>query len=631
MLAVSSSLRKHGKKYLAVMTLVAVATGINFFLRKVANDNEIFESLYFPIVVASSIFFGVGPGLAASVLSVLALDYFFVEPLYSFGPPADMTGWFVLVSFIATTLLVNRLLLIYQNTRRNLEKSEQRFRWLFDNAPCGYHSVDQDKRILDINNTEASWLGRDREAELVSKRRISDFMTPESAKLYEAAFHALKEEGVPVELELTFQRKDKTTYPVLLRATAEHDEQGGFVRTLGTALDLTEHMRVEEERHGREAAEIANKAKSQFLANKSHELRTPMNGIMGMTDLVLMTELDDKQRTNLGYVKSSAKTLLAIINEILDFSRIEAGHIDLCPSPFNLHDLLSDQADICRAVLRGKPVAFASHLDDKVPVRVVGDALRLNQILNNLLNNAMKFTHEGQITLSVHLVKEVGERLQLQFDVADSGIGIPKDKMAGLFTYFSQVNETLTRKYGGCGLGLAISKSLIKAMDGDIFVKSEEGRGSTFSFTIVLKAASAKELADDAAVRMAATVPAPPQSKILIVEDDAVSSMICTDFCEKNQFQSRAVTTAKEALAALDADRFDLILMDIQLPDQNGMELTKIIRNQLKSRVPIIATTGFALKGQREQCLDSGMSDYVAKPIDLDILRLKMQAHLAKS
>ena len=365
----------------------------------------------------------------------------------------------------------------------------------------------------------------------------------------------------------------------------------------------------------KEAAESANRAKSEFLANMSHEIRTPINGMLGMLDLTLMTELQEKQKDKLIIAKACANSLLEIINDILDFSKMEAGKITIQKNNFDFHGLMEEILDAHMPSAKKKGIALSCQDLFAVPRYLYGDANRLRQILNNLLNNAIKFTEHGAITISVEHIKMEDEEVELKINIKDTGIGIAPENIKSLFKSFSQIEGPLSKKHGGTGLGLAITKKLVEIMGGTIEVFSNIGEGSTFYF--LLKFEIGQPTKEEA--RINKIIKANTTLNVLIVEDDKINLSVLHEMMKKKGYQTSQATNGYEALALIEMEVFDVILMDIQMPGMDGIETTKRIRELegKASQTPIVALTAYALQGDREKFLSLGVNEYISKPIDM--------------
>jgi len=384
--------------------------------------------------------------------------------------------------------------------------------------------------------------------------------------------------------------------------------------------DITEKKQMESSLiKARDEAEAASRAKSQFLANMSHEIRTPLNGVLGMLQLAMLTELDDEQLEYVETAMASSQSLLKVINDVLDFSKIEAGKLEIRRESFSLQKMLTSVFGVFRNEAEARGLRLIQRVDPGVPAQVVGDEGRLRQILYNLLGNAMKFTQSGEIKVDVSAQSANGRGMSLEFVVADTGVGIPEEKIGSVFESFTQVDGSFTRRHQGTGLGLSIVKRLVTAMGGDISIDSRLGQGATVRFNILLAAERRKDPRE--LPKEYDALPVDPKLRLLLVEDDHVNRMTTRLFLEKLGYVVAEATNGRDAVEQAVKDTFDCVLMDIQMPEMDGMEAVRRIREsrdgKTRSDVPVVAITAHAMKGDRERFMDSGMDEYVSKPLDL--------------
>ena len=513
-------------------------------------------------------------------------------------------------------------------------------------------STDADGVIRTFNRTAEKWLGYTTE-EIVGKHTPAIFhvaeeiaaraagLTEELGYVVELGFEAFVAKTrlqTVDEYEWTYLRKDGTQFPVLLSITALRNDEGVITGFLGIGSDITERRQMEADlKKARDAALESARMKAEFLANMSHEIRTPMNGIIGMTEIILDTSLDEFQRSSAETIRDSSDALLAIINDILDFSKIEAGKLRFETIDFNLQSIIENSVELFAESAANKRIELTSLVKSDVPIELRGDPGRLRQILTNLIGNAVKFTMSGEIIVRVEKISETEKSSRLRFSVEDTGIGIEPEAQKYLFQAFTQADGTTTRKFGGTGLGLTISKQLIEMMNGEISVESVPDKGSTFSFIAdfenrisggIVTAAPRRNLEN---IRLSVVDGNPANRKILlplkefhdqnsarilVAEDNPVNRTLATLQLKQLGYRADVVENGRLAIQALKRGNYSLILMDCQMPEMDGYAATAEIRRSEKNgrRIPVIAVTANAMQGFREKCLASGMDDYLSKP-----------------
>jgi two-component system, sensor histidine kinase and response regulator len=509
-----------------------------------------------------------------------------------------------------------------------LKQERNLLRALMEGVPDYVYVKDSESRFLLANKGVVELMGATSAEGLLGKTDF-DFYPKELAMQYYQDEQRIIQSGEPL-----FNREEPCQGPAgepkwsLTTKVPFDDGAGRIIGVVGWGRDITGQKRIGEQlQQAKEAAEAASRAKSEFLANMSHEIRTPMNGILGMTELVLGTELTAEQREHLELVDSSAHSLLTVINDILDFSKIEARKLELNCVEFDLRDSLEATTKTFAIPAQRKGLELVCRVGPEVPARVRGDAFRLRQVLTNLLGNALKFTERGQVALEVASDPPEQDSVTLHFVVRDTGIGISQEKQELVFRPFSQADASTTRRYGGTGLGLTISARLVEIMGGRIWVESEAGQGSEFHFTARLRVAEAAPTANVVEQARLVDVPLRPVDdhatvrralRILVAEDNRVNQILIVRLLEKQGHTTVVASNGLEALAALDKQAFDVVLMDVQMPEMDGFEAATIIRQRedgAAARQPIIAITAHAMKGDRERCLAAGMDSYVSKPI----------------
>jgi len=436
---------------------------------------------------------------------------------------------------------------------------------------------------------------------------------------------------------------------VLLSGAVYKDEDGRVLGAVVVARDITDLKKIEKElieakvsaelatgiaqvakskaEAAKRIAEDAVKAKQQFLSNMSHEIRTPMNAIIGFTKVVLKTELSAKQKEYLTAIKMSGDSLIVLINDILDLAKVDAGKMTFEQVPFKMALSISAMLHLFATKIQEKNLELVREYDTRIPEVLVGDPVRLHQIILNLISNAVKFTSEGKITVSVRLLEEDEKTATVEFSVSDTGIGIPEGKIDKIFENFQQASSGTSRLYGGTGLGLAIVKQLVEPQGGSINVKSKVDEGSIFSFILTFQKTKETAPLEMELLELDTDI---KNIKILVVEDIALNQLLMKTLLDDFGFERDIVSNGKIAIEKLQLKSYDIILMDLQMPEMNGFEATNYIRNTLNSRIPIIALTADVTTVDLEKCKAVGMNDYIAKPVDERLLYSKILALVKK-
>ncbi len=527
-----------------------------------------------------------------------------------------------------------------QEVRDRLEESGKYLNDLFHYAPVGYIVLNSKGEIQDINNTASEYFGYKKEG--LTGQRLLSTLPPDNFLEYSACIKDVMEYKTPQRAEIQFRNKNGKNFwarmdliilpcekePVilcsLLDITREKKAEQSL-RDFNAKLEGIVENRTKEMKKALARAEKANEAKKSFLANISHELRTPLSGINGMVQMVKMTPLNQEQEEYINTIDEATRSLLVIINDLLDLSKIEAGKIDLKPELFDVSVIIDKEIHAFSLEAERKNIGLKKIIPEEIPGFVYGDPARLRQVLRNLIKNALKFTPDGFVTVGVYLEEENESAVRLCFYIRDTGIGIPPEQRDKLFQAFSQIDNPEYVNREGTGLGLAISRQLVELMGGDIGVNSERHKGSEFFFTLSFDKAKENNISDSSVTVEKTDFDNISSLRILLAEDNLFNQKFISRLLKKQGHEITIAENGKEVLSAIETDTFDLVLMDIQMPEMDGIEATRYIRQaddrHPNKNVPIIALTAYSMKGDRERFIDSGMNDYISKPVNIQDLK----------
>lgn len=500
-------------------------------------------------------------------------------------------------------------------------------------------TINTEGKIMDMNQATANIIGLTRN-EIIDSDFFNYFTEPQKAReVYLEVFA----KGFVADSPLTLRHVNGELTDVLFNGSIFKNENGQVLGVVIVARDVTDQKRIVTElNNAKELAELANtiaqkatrkaedavKAKQQFLSNMSHEIRTPMNAIIGFTKVILKTELTPKQKEYLTAIKISGDALIVLINDILDLAKVDAGKMTFEQIPFKMESSIFAMLHLFETKIQEKNLKLNIEYDDSIPKVLLGDPVRLHQIILNLVSNAVKFTKKGVITVSVKLIDEDDEKTKISFAVSDTGIGIEKSKLEKIFENFQQASSGTSRLYGGTGLGLSIVKQLTHAQGGVIHVESEVSKGSTFSFTLDFPKTTECTEND---LEMPELDVALKNINVLVAEDIPLNQLLMKTILDDFGFECNIASNGKIAIEKLETEHFDVVLMDLQMPEMNGFEATEYIRTILKLDIPIIALTADVTTVDLAKCTAVGMNDYIAKPVDERVLYSKILSVVKKN
>lgn len=501
------------------------------------------------------------------------------------------------------------------------------FKLIADNAGYGMAMIEPDGAIIYVNDYFARLHGW--EPEELTGMNVSIFHSAGQLPALRQVTREAFENDVLGPVEIMHAARDGREFPMLMNFVVIRDNKGRPVMGATTAIDISARKRhLEELEAARHAAEAANEAKTTFLATMSHELRTPLNGILGIGSILADGELDEEQRDFVHTLNESAEILLALVEEILDLTSIESGRLKLGGAEFDPRQVFRSRLQGAELRARNKGLWFRTDIAGDLPDSIVGDGLRLGQLFANVLNNAVKFTEEGGVDVKVDWRVLDCEQVRLDMTVRDTGIGIPLEQQDSVFDSFSQVDGGISRRQGGLGLGLSVSRQLAELMGGGIELESRVGSGSTFRISVKCRSARVGETHRPGSEEQS-PVFGQEGPRILLVEDNAINRKVALKMLQRLGLGADQALDGEEAIERLCEQRYDLVLMDLQLPAMDGLTATRLIRDPanavLDRKVPIVALTAHALEGDRRRCLDAGMDDYLSKPLRFEELRTMLE------
>ena len=525
----------------------------------------------------------------------------------------------VLVNAVAVNILGEsylyasfRDITVQKQLQEQIEDERKKYEYLMNNASDAILIINTDNGKLHEYNLRAKQLLGYDDQEMLNLNPYDWDVEIQTVEEYKAIISKVGYE--PVYIQRTHIRKDGLTYEAGITAVKIQINEVDYI--YASVRDITEQIEIEQELiDSKQKAQKANEAKSEFLANMSHEIRTPLNGVIGLTDIVLNTNLDDIQKDYLTKAKESSKSLLNIINDILDYSKIEAGKLDIVKERFYLSDIAKNISNLFEYEADEKGLDFKLNIDPKIEYILIGDNLRISQVLNNFIGNALKFTHKGFVKLDINLLGKTDKTMKIEFSVKDSGVGIEKKNQEKLFKAFNQEDSSTTKQYGGTGLGLAISKQLVSLMNGDIDFESIKGEGSTFRFVLELEYTKDKvDSFNNKATYSEQSIELTESKKALLVEDNQTNQIVARSVLENIGFIVDIANDGVEGYEKASVNKYDIIFMDLQMPNMDGFEATKNIR-KFDTITPIIALSAAVMKRDKELTGEAGMDGHLAKPI----------------